>query len=79
MTTREELEARWKRYTEAMAKTNTLNRAVVFAALSADGLSHVLIGFDGEGDSGQIDGGAAFKDDQAVDFPQTMEEIFRAQ
>jgi hypothetical protein len=78
MTTSAELEDRWQRYAKAIEKANTLNRATVFAALSAEGISHILIGFDGEGDSGQIDGGAAFKDDEAIDFPQTKVTIFRA-
>ena len=79
MTTSDEFEARWQRYTAAIAKANEINKTAVFDALTAAGITQIVVGFDGEGDSGQIDGAAAFKDDEAVDFPDTQVSIIRAQ
>ena len=79
MTNSEALHDRWQRYSEALARTNQLNKAIVFDALAAQGITHAVIGFDGEGDQGQIDGGAAFIDDQAVEFPATNVTLNYAQ
>ena len=47
------------------------NRDRLFDALSAAGISHVTVTFDGEGDSGQIESILAWADDIAVEFPAT--------
>ena len=79
MTNSENLHDRWQRYSAALARTNELNKGVVFDALAAANITHVVIGFDGEGDSGQIDGGAVFIDDAAVEFPATIVTLNYAQ
>ena len=40
---------------ELATKALELNRAALFAALSTAGISEIIVEFDGEGDSGQID------------------------
>jgi hypothetical protein len=45
------------------------NRDRLFDALTAAGISHVTVTFDGEGDSGQIESVAAWLGEIAVDFP----------
>jgi hypothetical protein len=72
MTDAQDLQLRWARHSAAIAKANSLNKAVVFDALSAGGITEVCVGFDGEGDSGQIESVTAHAQDKAVDFPATM-------
>jgi hypothetical protein len=79
MTNSENLLDRWRRYSEALARTNALNKTIIFDALTAAGITHVVFGFDGEGDDGQIDGGAAFIGDQAVEFPAVSVTLNYAQ
>ena len=79
MTDAQDLQLRWARFSAAISKANSLNKGIVFGALSAAGITHVAIGFDGEGDSGQIDGAAAFAGDKSVDFPTATVKIYRAQ
>jgi hypothetical protein len=62
-----------------MKDVHNLNKAAVFDALSAAGVTHVAVGFDGEGDSGQIDGAAAHAGDAVVDFPATKVTLHRGQ
>ena len=45
------------------------NRDRLFDGLSAAGITHVTVTFDGEGDSGQIESIGAWAGDRAVDFP----------
>jgi hypothetical protein len=45
---------------EAIAKANELNKAIVFDALTAAGITRITVEFDGEGDSGQINGVTAY-------------------
>jgi hypothetical protein len=62
-----------------MIDAHNLNKAAVFDALSAAGVTHVAVGFDGEGDSGQIDGAAAHAGDAVVDLPATRVTLHRPQ
>ena len=57
------------------ANANRLNKKIVFAALCDAGTTKVVIGFDGETDSGQIDGISAFRD--VFWFSVKMSEEFR--
>ncbi len=50
------------------------NRDRLFDGLSAAGITHVTVTFDGEGDSGQIESIGAWAGDKAVDFPATKIE-----
>ena len=53
------------------AKANRLNKEIVFAALADAGITKVAVGFDGETDSGQIEGISAFRDETPVPLPDT--------
>ena len=51
------------------AELRPANKDRLFDALTAAGISHVTVTFDGEGDSGQIESIAAWSGETAVDFP----------
>lgn len=51
------------------AELRPANKDRLFDALTAAGISHVTVTFDGEGDSGQIESIAAWAGETAVDFP----------
>jgi hypothetical protein len=65
-------------YLKAVAKANELNKAVVFDALVAAGLTRVAGEFDGEGDSGQINGITAHAGEAPAEFPSTALTVHRA-
>jgi hypothetical protein len=73
-----DFETRYAQHREAVAKANTLNKAVVFDALAAAGITHVFVEFDGGGDSGQIEGVSARADDKPIDFPTTLINLHTA-
>ena len=59
---------------ERSARMDTLhpaNRDRLFDSLTAAGITHVTVTFDGIGDSGQIESIGASVGDNAVDFPAT--------
>jgi hypothetical protein len=58
----------WEGFTKATATANRLNKIIVFDALSKAQITHVLVGFDGEGDQGQMDRAAARSDGKEVEF-----------
>jgi hypothetical protein len=47
------------------------NKERLFDSLSAAGITHVTVSFDGYGDSGQVESIAAYAGETAVDFPST--------
>jgi hypothetical protein len=47
---------RYERHRQATAKANEMNKAILFDALAAAGLTAIAAQFDGYGDSGQIEG-----------------------
>lgn len=51
------------------AELRPANKDRLFDALTAVGISHVTVTFDGEGDSGQIESVAAWSGEIVVDFP----------
>ena len=51
------------------AELRPANKDRLFDALTAAGISHVTVTFDGEGDSGQIESIAAWAGETAVAFP----------
>jgi hypothetical protein len=65
-------------YLKAVAKANELNKAVVFGALAAAGLTRVTVEFDGEGDSGQINGITAHAGEAPAELPSTALTLHRA-
>jgi len=56
-------------HTRALAEANLLNKAVVFDALVASGVTRIIAEFDGEGDSGQLNGVAAYRGETLVALP----------
>jgi hypothetical protein len=46
----------YQNHKRALAEANVLNKAVLFDALVAAGITRLTIEFDGEGDSGQLNG-----------------------
>jgi hypothetical protein len=54
------------------------NKTALFDALAAAGVTHVVVSFDGYGDSGQIENIEVKAGDVTVAMPQTKIEIARA-
>ena len=73
-----EFEQRYARHKEVVAEANKLNKTVLFDALASLGVTTIVVDFDGEGDSGQINSVAAFVDDQPFQLPKTMLTIHSA-
>ncbi len=73
-----DFETSWKRHADLVAEANGLNKAVVFDALVAAGITAVAVDFDGEGDSGQINGVSARAGDTPADIPATMVSLHLA-
>ena len=71
--------ASYERYRQTLTKANTLNKAIIFEALAAAGITELTIDFDGEGDSGQIDGVGARAGDTPVTVPATPITLQQAQ
>ena len=67
----DDFETRCAQHKELCAKVNELNKAVLFDALAPAGITSIQIEFDGEGDSGQINGVSAFAGDQPTELPAT--------
>jgi hypothetical protein len=62
----DDFEARYAQHKELCAKVNELNKAVLFEALLPAGITVINVEFDGEGDSGQINGVSALAGDQPL-------------
>ncbi len=73
-----DFETKYAQHREAVAKANTLNKAVVFDALAAAGITHAFVEFDGEGDSGQTESALARADDKPINFPNTTVKFHTA-
>jgi hypothetical protein len=69
---------RFSQHREDVSKANILNKAVVFDALAAAGITHVFVEFDGCGDSGQVEGACARVNDAPIDFPPTTVKFHTA-
>jgi hypothetical protein len=65
-------------YLKAVANANELNKTVVFDALAAAGLTSITVEFDGEGDSGQINGIAAHAGEAPAVLPSTALTLYQA-
>jgi len=61
----------YESHLKAVAKANALNKPIVFDALAAAGLTLVEVEFDGEGDSGQIEGVYAYAGDALAALPES--------
>ncbi len=62
----------YQRYRAMLAEANALNKAGVFDALAAAEITDVIVDFDGEGDSGQINGVAAQAGGRTVELPAAV-------
>ena len=69
----------YENHKKALAEANVLNKAVVFDALVAAGITRLTIEFDGEGDSGQLNGVAAYNGETPAILPPTPITLHRAQ
>ncbi len=75
MTSIDSFTALYQRHRELRAEANALNKAVLFDALAAAGITAVIVDFDGEGDSGQIQGVAAQADGSSRALPEALVSI----
>ena len=75
MKTAEDFETRHQRFQQALAQANKQNKAAVFDALSAAGITTVNVTFDGEGDSGQIQDITAYRDEHPYGLPNVSIEV----
>jgi hypothetical protein len=78
MTDLDTLQAQWAQYAEDTERANSLNKAIVFAALREAGITLVNVSFDGEGDSGQIDEIIAHNTEGVAIFPDMKVSLYRA-
>ncbi len=67
-----DFETTYARHKGVRAKANEMNKAVLFDALASTGITSIHVEFDGVGDSGQMNGVAAFSGDDPAELPQTM-------
>ena len=72
MNAHDDFMAKYEHYKEQLRKVVLANKAVVFDALQAAKITSVQVEFDGEGDSGQIDGVTAYQDSAIVELPSTL-------
>lgn len=71
----DDFETRYVQHKELCAKVNEINKAVLFDALASTTVTTIHVEFDGEGDSGQINGIAAFQCDDPATLPKTTVRI----
>ncbi len=68
----DDFETRYAQHKELSAKANELNKAVLFDALAPAGITSIHVDFDGEGDSGQINGVSVLAGHQPAQLPATQ-------
>src|ERR1700689_4917314 len=68
----------YSRHLKALGKANALNKPIVFDALVAARLTLVEVEFDGEGDSGQIEGIYAYAGDARAALPESSLTLHQA-
>lgn len=71
----DDFETRYAQHKELCAKVNDLNKTVLFDALASTSITIIHVEFDGEGDSGQINGVAAFNGEEPAKLPQSTVAI----
>ncbi len=67
----DDFETRYAQHKELCAKVNELNKVILFDALVPAGITVINVDFDGEGDSGQLNGVCALAGDQQAQLPTT--------
>jgi hypothetical protein len=68
----------YRRYSQALAEANTINKDAFFEVLTTAGITTVCVEFDGEGDSGQIGDITAHSGDADVPLPELSLTLSRA-
>lgn len=63
----------------AKAEANRRNKIIVFDALVKAGITHVCVGFDGEGDQGQMERASAQNNGKTVEFPSVKLTLWVSQ
>lgn len=71
----ETIMARWAAHAQRAAELHPVNKASLFAALVAAGITRVTVRFDGSGDSGQIEDIEVLAGEEAIALPTTTVEI----
>src|ERR1700691_5094056 len=69
---------RYELHLKDVAKANAFNKPLVFDALAAANLTLVEVEFDGEGDSGQIEGIYAYAGDARAELPESSLTLHQA-
>ena len=69
--------ASYEDYLKRLEGINATNKTAVMAALEEAGISTVMVRFDGEGDSGQIDEITAYRGSIEQAFPSVQVELQR--
>ncbi len=65
----------WNAYEARRAELHPANKATLFAALGAAGITRVVLTFDGGGDSGQTENIEAFAGNDLRDLPDATVEL----
>jgi hypothetical protein len=78
MTDFDNVAAAYQRHSKAIGEANKHNKAIVFDALAAAGITNVTVEFDGEDDSGQIEGVTASAGEADVALPATPVTLHQA-
>ena len=68
----------WGGFNTATAAANRRNKIILFDALAKAQITHVVVGFDGEGDQGQMERAVARSDEKLVEFPEVTLSLFIA-
>ena len=71
--------ATYEKNRQEQAALNEANKNTIFDALAAANITKVVVDFDGEGDSGQIDSIVAFIDEELTKMPVTTVTIGQIQ
>jgi len=71
----DDFEQKLNQHRATTAKANALNKTAVFDALSAAGITEIVVWFDGEGDSGQIQSVAPRSGQTPSELPTTAVTI----
>jgi len=72
------VEEYWAIFERTTAESLRRNTIIVFEALSTAGITHVRVGFDGEGDQGQMERAAARMNGNAVEFPTVTVKLWES-
>lgn len=73
-----EWEQKDRDHANRLAESLEINKAVLFGAMIAAGITMITVEFDGYGDEGQVEDAVAYTDDTQVAMPHDQIEIFNA-